>query len=240
MRTDVLHVGFDSLTMSEAVETAFEKLETGTGEYIVTPNAEIVWMCRKDKRLGSIIENAAMVLPDSVGVMYGSRILKRPLKEKVPGVDFAVQLFERMQNSGKTAFLFGAKPGVAELAAEKLRERFPGLIIAGTQDGYFTDNSAVIEKINAAKPDLLLVCLGAPKQEYWMEENAAALDVKLMAGLGGSLDVFAGVVERAPEKWQKRGLEWLYRLKKEPRRIKRMIKLPLFLFGVCWQRIRGK
>lgn len=118
-------------------------------------------------------------------------------------------------------------------------KEYPGLKISGTSDGYFKDDAVPVERINNAKPDLLLVCLGCPKQEYWMYDNLDKLDVKLMAGLGGSLDVFAGVTQRAPEKWQKLGLEWLYRLIKEPSRIKRMIKLPAFIFAAVGQRIRG-
>ena len=142
-----------------------------------------------------------------------------------------------MAQAEKTLFLLGAKPGVAESAAQALQERFKGLKIVGTNDGYFSDDEPIVEKINAVSPDLLLVCLGAPKQELWMQKNAPALKVGLMAGLGGSLDVFAGVVERAPEAWQKLGLEWLYRLKKEPGRIKRMSNLPKFGFAVLGRRM---
>ena len=144
-----------------------------------------------------------------------------------------------MAGAGKSVFLFGSKPGVAEAAADNLTAAYPGLVISGTCNGYFTDDGPIIEKINAASPDLLLVCLGAPKQELWMSENASRLNVRLMAGLGGSLDVFAGNVKRAPAAWQRLGLEWLYRLIKEPRRIKRMIKLPLFVLAVIIKRIRG-
>ena len=137
-------------------------------------------------------------------------------------------------------YLFGAKPGVAELAAETLESRYPGLIVAGTSDGYFSDDAPIIEKIRAAQPDMLLVCLGAPKQELWMAKEEGKLPVGLMCGLGGSLDVFAGTVKRAPESWQRLGLEWLYRLMKEPRRIGRMMKLPLFVVEAAGERLRGK
>jgi N-acetylglucosaminyldiphosphoundecaprenol N-acetyl-beta-D-mannosaminyltransferase len=111
--------------------------------------------------------------------------------------------------------------------------------VCGTENGYFSDDAPIIEKINSAAPDLLLVCLGAPKQEKWMLANTGKLNVGLMMGLGGSLDVFAGVVQRSPESWNRLGLEWLYRLIKQPSRIKRMIKLPLFLFAAMGERIRG-
>lgn len=238
-RIDVLGVGFDSVTMDEAVARGMALMAEKKAAYVVTPNPEIVMLAREDNSLLSAVEGAALVLPDGVGIVKGARILGTPLKEKIPGIDFAQGLFAKMAESGRTLFLLGAKPGIADAAAEVLKVRFPGLTICGTNDGYFQDNAPVIEKINAAAPDLLLVCLGAPKQELWMQENAPKLNVGLMAGLGGSLDVFAGVMERAPEGWQKLGLEWLYRLLKEPSRAKRMSNLPKFGFAVIGKRIKG-
>ncbi len=240
MRTDVLGVGFDDVTMEEAVERALELISGGRSDYVVTPNPEIVWLCRKDPGLKDIISQAALVLPDGIGVIYGAKILKRPLKEQVAGTDFAEKLMERMSKTGKSVFFLGAKPGVAELAAKKLASKYPGLVFAGTADGYFKDDRPVIAQINAVKPDFLLVCLGAPKQERWMAANREELNIGIMAGLGGSLDVFAGTVKRAPLKWRERHLEWLYRLLKEPRRITRMMKLPLFLIAAVGQRITRK
>ena len=147
-------------------------------------------------------------------------------------------VFVPIDLSTMSLFLFGAKPGVAEKAAENLKSQYPGIVIAGCEDGYHTDDPSVFAHINEAAPDLLLVCLGAPKQERWMAESGASAG--LMAGLGGSLDVFAGVVKRAPEAWCRLGLEWLYRLLSDPRRLGRMMKLPLFLFKVIGQRIRGR
>lgn len=240
MRTDVLHTGFDDLTMDEAVSRAMELIAEHRSAYIVTPNPEIVWMCRKDAGLHKIIDGAALVLPDGIGIIYGAKILGRPLKEKVSGADFAEKVIEKLASQGGSVFLFGAKPGVADAAGEKLSEKYPGLKIAGAADGYFEDDSPIIEKINAARPDMLLVCLGAPKQERWMSDNRQRLDVGIMAGLGGSLDVYAGTVKRAPESWRRLNLEWLYRLIKQPSRFARMLKLPAFLAAVVRQRIRGK
>ena len=240
MKTEVLHVDFDNVTMEEAVNMAKELINEDGFKYIVTPNPEIVWLCRKDEKLREAVSGAALVIPDGIGVIYGAKLLKRPLKEKVPGADFAERLISALAEEGKSVFLFGAKPGVAELAAEKLCEKYPGLVIAGTNDGYFSDDEPIIEMINAAKPDLLLVCLGAPKQEKWMKKNADRLSAKLAIGLGGSLDVYAGVVERAPEKWQKMNLEWLYRIVKQPKRIGRAMRLPAFMLAVLGERISGK
>ena len=240
MRTDVLGIGFDDVTMEEAVSKAWELMEREEPDYVVTPNPEIVWMCRKDQQLRQAIESAALVLPDGIGIIYGARILGRPLKGKLPGADFAQRLFGVMAQGGRSVYLLGAKPGVAQKAAENLKKKYPGLVICGVGDGYFKEDGPVVERINRAKPDLLLVCLGAPKQEMWMFKNREKLDVKLMAGLGGSLDVYAGVVQRAPESWQRLNLEWLYRLIKQPSRFGRMMRLPAFLLAVIWQRVRGK
>lgn len=240
MRIDVLGVGFDDLTVDEAVSYANECIKNHRGAYAVTPNPEIVWQCKKEPGLHKAIQDASLVLPDGIGIIYGSRILGRPLKGKVAGIDFAEQLIKALSKTGKSVYLLGAKPGVAEKAAEKLKEKNQGITIAGMAHGYFKDDGPVINEINEKKPDFLLVCLGAPKQEYWMASNAEKLDVGFIAGLGGSLDVFAGNVERAPLSWQKLNLEWLFRLVKEPKRIKRMVKLPLFLFAVIGQRIRRK
>lgn len=240
LKINVCDINFDNLTMDEAVSRGMELMDQKKAAYVVTPNSEIAWMCRKDGELKKLINGADMVLPDGIGIIYGAKILGRPMKEKVAGCDFAENIFAAMAKTDKTAYLLGAKPGVAEKAAENLMAKYPGLKIVGTADGYFKEDGPVVEKINAVEPELLLVCLGAPKQEKWMVKNAPDLKVGLMAGLGGSLDVFSGTVERAPEKWQKMGLEWLYRLYKEPKRIKRMSMLPAFLISTVWQRLRGK
>ena len=238
-KQEILGVEFDSCSVSEAVECAMRLMKNKDGAYAVTPNSEIVLEARKNKRLRQAIKSAQLVLPDGVGVVYASRILGSPLEQKVCGVDFAAALLARMSESGMSVFLLGAKPGIAEQAAEAIKERYPGIKIAGTNDGYFVDDSPVIHKINSVSPDFLMVCLGAPKQEIWMSKNHELLKVGLMTGLGGVLDVYAGVVELAPQKWRDSGFEWLYRLIKEPWRIKRMIKLPLIIFAALWKRIKG-
>ena len=240
-RIDVLGVGFDGRTVDEAVSRALEIMRGSEKSYVVTPNPEIVWICRRNKALRDAINGAGMVLPDGIGVVIGARILGTPLRcGRVPGIDFAAALFDKMAQSRLTVFLLGSKPGVAVEAGAYLAEKYPGLVVAGVSDGYFTEDGPVIAMINAAKPDLLLVCLGAPKQELWMAENLSRLNAGLCAGLGGSLDVFAGKVKRAPVLFRKLGLEWFYRLLCDPLRIKRMIKLPLFILAVFFKRLRGK
>ena len=174
MRIDVMGVGFDSLTMDEAVARARDLMAERRAAYVVTPNPEIVMLCRDDPTAMQAVQGADLVLPDGIGVIYGAKILGTPLRAKLPGIDFASALMAQMGQEGKSVFLLGAKPGVADAAAEKMRERFPGLVIAGTNDGYFQDDDPVVEKINAAQPDLLLVCLGAPKQELFMAKYGEA------------------------------------------------------------------
>ena len=240
MRIDVMGVGFDSLTMDEAVARARDLMAERRAAYVVTPNPEIVMLCRDDPAAMQAVQGADLVLPDGIGVIYGAKILGTPLRAKLPGIDFASALMAQMGQEGKSVFLLGAKPGVADAAAEKMRERFPGLVIAGTNDGYFQDDDPVVEKINAAQPDLLLVCLGAPKQELFMAKYGEATGCHLLMGLGGSMDIFAGVAQRAPEFYCKHNLEWFYRLIKNPSRFGRMMKLPKFLFAAIGCKLRGK
>ncbi|WP_130870287.1 WecB/TagA/CpsF family glycosyltransferase [Intestinimonas massiliensis (ex Afouda et al. 2020)] len=240
MRTDVLGVGFDNLTLEEAAAAGAALVEADGFHYAVTPNPEFILAARKDPDFSRVLGKADLVLADGVGVIHSARILGRPLKGRVPGIEFAQRLIAWMAAHGKRLFLLGAKPGVAELAAANLKDKYPGLIVCGTHDGYFKEDGPVVEAIRQAAADVVFVCLGAPKQEFWMAKNGPASGAHLMVGLGGSLDVFAGVVERAPEGFQKLGMEWLYRLMKEPKRIGRMAKLPLVLVYALGSRIGGK
>lgn len=236
LKIDVMGVLFDNVTMDAAVHGAKSLIAAHRGAYCVTPNAEIAWEAMKDAAFREIVNEASLVLPDGAGVVLGAKILGRPLKEKVAGIDFADRLAGELAQTGGTLYLLGGKPGIGEKAAENLRKKHPGLRICGVADGYFQEEAPVIAKINEAKPDVLFVCLGAPKQERFMAAHRAELDVGLMIGLGGSLDGFAGTVKRAP-KWMIRcNLEWFYRLCKEPRRLGRMMRLPKFVLACKKQR----
>lgn len=237
-RIDVLGVGFDTLTRSNTIELAKRLIDEHKGAYMVTPNPEIVMSTWESEAVNAAVNGADIVIPDGIGVIKAANILGTPLTERLPGIEIATELLKYIAESGKSAFLLGAKPGVAEMAAEKLKKDYPGINICGTNDGYFKEDGPVVAKINAAKPDFLLVCLGAPKQELWMAKNKELLDVGLMGGFGGTLDVFAGVVQRAPAKWQKLNLEWLYRCIKEPARFKKACRLPMFLLKALAVRIR--
>lgn len=238
MRIDVLGVGFDNMTMSEAVEAGMDLIHADGTHYVVTPNPEIVEVCRENSEAMAAVNGADLVLPDGIGIVKGARMLGTPLKGKTPGIEFATDLMQLMATEGKSLFLLGAKPGIAERAASRLQKQYPGLVIAGTHDGYFKEDAPVVQSIADSCADVVFVCLGAPKQELWMAKNGTSTGARLLCGLGGSLDVFAGVVQRAPAFWSNIGMEWFYRLCKEPRRIGRMMKLPLFLIHVRQQKGR--
>lgn len=238
MRNEILGVGFDNLTMAEATAKGQAFLAEAGAHYVVTPNPEIVEICRKNPMAMQAVNGADLVLPDGIGVIYGAKILGKPLKEKIPGIEFGTAMLEYCARSGKRVFLLGAKPGVAEEAARRLREKYPELLICGTGDGYFKDEAAPAQAMREAQTDMALVCLGAPKQELWMRKYGEASGARLLMGLGGSLDVFAGVAQRAPECFVKHDLEWLYRLIRNPSRVGRMSRLPLFLIHVIGGRKR--
>ena len=237
---DVLGVAFDNVTPEEAADRALALLEEDGPHLVATPNPEIVQRANKDRAFAEILAGADLVVPDGVGVIYAAKILGRPLKSRVPGIDLAAALMGRVAGTGKRLFLLGAAPGVAEQAAVNLRAAYPGLVVCGTHDGYFEEDGPVIDAIRRAEADIVFVCLGAPKQEKWIAAHGEAAGARLYLGLGGSLDVFAGKAERAPERFQRLGLEWLYRLLKEPSRIGRMAKLPLFLVSAAGARLRGR
>lgn len=239
MKLDVMGIQFDNVTMGEAIAKADVLLKEDRCHYCITPNAEIAYDAMHNPELLDIINHADLVLPDGAGVVLSAKILKTPLKGKVAGVDFADQLLHLLANEGKSVYLLGSKPGIAELARDKMLEKHPGLTVAGLADGYFQDEQEVINRINLCHPDVLFVCLGAPKQEQFMARHQKELQVRLMIGLGGTLDSFAGTVKRAPKWMIKLQMEWLYRLIKEPRRFKRMLRLPKFVWATVKKRMKG-
>lgn len=239
MKTDVMGVLYDNVTMQEALECGRSLLEGSTPSYCVTPNAEMAYEALHDAQFRAVLNAAALVLPDGAGVVLGAKILKTPLKQKVAGIEFAQNLLPILEETGKRLFLLGSKPGIAEAAAEKMLQKHPKLCICGTMDGYFKEDSEAVRRINEAQADVVYVCLGAPKQENFMHAHTADLKVKLMIGLGGTLDGIAGTVKRAPRWMIRLQLEWLYRLIKEPRRLGRMMRLPKFIFAAIKMRMKG-
>ena len=238
MKKEILGIQFDDLTRAEAAQAGAALLGEDKFHYVVTPNPEFILAAEKDKEFRDVLNEADLVLADGIGVVYSAKIQGTPLKGRVPGIEFAGDMLVHLNEMGGRLYLLGAKPGVAEEAGAHIVENYPNIALCGAQDGYFQDEEAVLLKVAAARPDLLFVCLGAPKQEKWMARWGKHTGARLAIGLGGALDVFAGRVERAPESWQKLGLEWAYRLKKEPQRAGRMAKLPLVLVKAAGERVK--
>ena len=236
MKVDVLGVGFDALDMEAALDVAARWLEEPKARYVVTPNAEIAYAAFKDAELRETLNGADMVLPDGVGIIKGAQTLGRPLAGRVPGCEFGPRLAARMAGAGKRLYLLGAAPGVADASADKLRRDCPGLTVCGVRDGYFKSDGEALADIVEAKPDVMFVCLGSPKQERWMRRNLDKVGPVLMLGLGGTLDLLAGRVSRAPGVFQRLGLEWLYRIGFSPKRWGRAMALPRFLAAVRRQK----
>lgn len=239
---DIMGVLFDFITMAEALNKLKEFLAEDKSHTIYTPNAEIVMAALRDPQLKAILCEADMLVADGAGVVLASKILKRQLPEKVSGFDLIVNSFTAFKGKGTRYFLFGSKPGVAETAAINVLHDHPGIEIAGYRNGYFTEQEEeeIIQQINASNADILLVAFGAPKQEFWIHKNRERLNPKICIGCGGTLDVLSGKVELAPDFFRRNGLEWLYRLYKDPRRFKRMLDLPKFMLRVIVARFTGK
>ena len=244
-KIDVRGVVFDNVTMDEAVAWCVSAVDEYRGggasaRAVFTPNAEIVQSCVEESALYELFASADLTIPDGAGVVLAAKILGTPLKGKVAGVELVERLAAELNRRGGTLYLLGGKPGVAKIAAERLNERYPSLKIY-ENDGFFEkqgeENDAVVASVNASGADAVYVCFGAPKQERWIAENRGRLNVPLLFGLGGTIDVFAGVKKRAPRIFIALRLEWLYYLIKEPKRIGRMMKLPRFILGTLF---RGK
>ncbi len=229
MTAQVLGVSFDGLTMVQAVDKALTLAAEERCSYVCTPNPEIVWAAQRDAGLRDAIAGADMTLADGVGVVWAARQLGAPLPERVTGCDLMTALLDK---STGPVYLLGGKPGVAERAADEIKARFPAVTVVGTHDGYFDDPSPILAELAALSPRLIFVGMGSPKQELFMARAKKILPRGLMAGVGGSLDVLAGDVPRAPESWRRHNIEWLYRLFHQPSRITRALKLPLFAGAV--------
>jgi len=233
MKETVLGINVNTEGYDELMELAFERIEKKQKALVVAINPEKIIKAKEDPALKKLLNEAEIQIPDGIGVILASKIQKGQIRERVTGVDMMMKLCEEASKRGKPIFLYGGKPGVADAAKAKLELLFPSIKIVGTQDGYEKNEQKVIDRINEAQPDLLFVAMGSPKQENWINANRDDLHPTIYQGVGGSFDVLAGTVKRAPEIFQKFGLEWFYRLLKEPKRIKRQIALPLFLLEVA-------
>lgn len=230
MKVDILGIPMDHVTMDQAIQRAQAYFQDGNTHMVFTPNPEIILLAQDNLALTEALKQADMLLPDGIGVVIASRLLKRPLPERVPGYDF----IGRLLKTDKTFYLFGGKPGVAEKAAHRLEQQ--GVAVVGFHHGYFSEDGDIIRDINQKQPDVLLVCLGAPRQELWIQNNRHHLKTSLCIGAGGTIDGLAGEVKRAPEIYQKLNIEWLYRGLKQPSRLPRLLQLPKFLWKVICSR----
>lgn len=238
-KINILGVNIDKVTVNEAYERIIGFLKKDTPSTVYTPNSEIIYAAKNNSRFRDILNDSDLNTADGIGVVYASKILNNPIKERVPGYDLACRLLPYMNENKCKLFLFGGKEGVADIAKENILKQYPDINICGSMNGYFKSSEKIIENINKENPDFVFVCLGAPKQENWIYENKNKLKCKVLMGIGGSLDVFAGIAKRAPDIFIKLNIEWLYRLMKNPSRIGRMMSLPKFGFAVIKSK-RGK
>ena len=235
-------LAFDNVTMEEAVFLAAQAWKQNKQISVFTPNAEIAQLAAENKEILDLLNRADILLPDGAGILLAAQIAKTPLTQKVAGVDFGENILKLAARDGYPVFFLGGKPGIAALAAKKQKEKFPSLSVVGTRDGYFeksgAENDAVLRAVNESGAKILFICFGAPAQEKWIDENKAKLpNVRLLVGLGGSLDVYAGAVRRAPAFLIRARLEWLYRLLQDPKRLGRMMKIPKYIAGAYKERI---
>jgi len=245
MRIDILGVGIDTLNRKETLDKAlgYIKADERKCKLIATPNPEIIMRARDDEEFAKVMGRMDLVIPDGVGVVWASKLGKEQLRESVPGCDLCFQIFEQMKDmESKRAYILGAAPNVAELAKTKMEERFHGLDICGVRNGYFgaDEEEDIAAEINKLRPDILLVGLGSPRQEKWIDKYKGNLDVNLAIGCGGTIDVMAGTVKRAPMIFRRLGFEWFYRLISQPSRFLRMLVLPKFVFIVVFESVFGK
>lgn len=220
-RAELLGCRIDRLDMQATVERCIDLIHRGEFTQHVSINAAKLVAMHRDPELRAIVDSCEIINADGQAVVWASRLLGDPLPERVAGVDLMGALVERAERDGLGIYILGAKADVLETAVARLRERHPDLIVSGYRDGYFSDEESaqVAEEIRASGAHMLFVAMSSPKKEYWLGEYGPHLDVPFVMGVGGSVDVIAGITRRAPRIWQRLGIEWLYRLLQEPRRM---------------------
>jgi N-acetylglucosaminyldiphosphoundecaprenol N-acetyl-beta-D-mannosaminyltransferase len=228
----ILGHGVDSFNFEDAIDYA----STHSGQ-IVTINPEMIETARKNPDFSALLGDAELVVPDGIGVEIGLKILGHKIK-RIPGIELGKALIIKFSKENRSIAMVGAKPEVIDLAIKNLKNEVENLNVVYSHDGYFSDDELILSDLVNANPDLVLVALGSPKQEFFINSLKKRLPNATMIGLGGSFDVWAGVVTRAPKIYQKLGLEWLYRTIKEPQRFKRIFPtLPLFVMRVLKERL---
>lgn len=238
MRYDVLGVGIDAVTEAEALDRIAALVREGGSHQVVTANPEILDNATRTPALHALINRADLVTADGQGVLLAGRILGTPFPARVTGIELAEALCRESAARGLSLYFLGAEPGVVDEAAANMRAQYPGVQIVGTHHGYFRKEgpAAVLADIQQTQPDIVLVGMGSPYQEHFIDEELRAIGVPVAIGVGGSFDVLSGRVERAPEIFIRLRLEWLYRIASDRKRWKRALALPRFVLKVLRQR----
>lgn len=234
-KVSILGIPFINTTQSAFEQTLQQRIDQQQNTFVVTANPEIVMYARNHPEYTKLIKGANFIVADGIGIVIGAKLLKTPIKERVTGYDLFESLLSWGNQHQKSAYFVGAKPAVIQKLREVVSRQFPDLVIAGTHDGYFDNDTQIVNDIRRTNPDMVFVATGYPKQEEFIERNRAVTN-GLWMGIGGSFDVLTGTVKRAPVTWQKMHLEWLYRVMKEPARIGRLMVLPKYLLQILKQR----
>ncbi len=231
----IMGIPFINVTKEEFIqEELTPRLEFEEKTFIVTANPEIVMKTKQDHTYKEVVQTADYVCPDGIGIIYAAKMMRRPLKERIPGIEVVDGLLHLAEEKGYSCYFLGARKSVNDAAVARIRESFPTLNIAGNHHGFFDINDkTVAEKVAATNPDIVFVAMGAPNQEYWITTYKDTFNKGLFMGVGGSFDVYAGAVNRAPNIWMKLNLEWLYRIVIQPSRMLRIFTSIRFMFLVA-------
>jgi len=231
------------LTMHEVVSLVQDKLESGVKAFtIASVNPEICVASREDEALKRAVSGFSIGIPDGIGIVLASRLQGGKINERVTGIDLMLELCAMAEKHKFSVYLLGASPKVPEEAALKLKEKFPGIKVAGTHHGYFKidEEEKIAQKIKESGADIVFVGLGSPRQELFISRNAKNTSAGVLMTVGGSFDVVSGNLKRAPEIFMRLNIEWLYRALLQPKRALRLLKLPVFLFIVLFDRFMGR
>lgn len=245
-KVNIFGVSVDNTTFEETRDNLDSFLKEDRLHTIYTPNTEIIMAAKEDQNIRNILNTGDLVLPDGIGLIYGSKIRKHPLKERVTGFDTSIEMLKLGEKYSLGIYLLGGEKGVSEIAAKNIKEKYPNIRISGYHNGFFRgshlgekdshEEREIIDEINLSKTDIVFVGLGFPRQEIWIDANKDKIDGKLIIGNGGVIDILAGKAKRAPKVFQDLGLEWFYRLLQNPSRIKRQMSIPKFLWKIIFDK----
>lgn len=229
----VLGVPFDNKTKETYLKELMDRVRSNKKTFVVTANPEIVMYAKKDAGYMTLLQEADYIVADGIGIIKGAKILDTPIVERVAGFDLLTDLLEKASQQGSRVYFLGAKEEVLQSAVQNVQKRYPSINIVGSKNGYFDfSDYSIIKEVKATQPDMVFVALGFPKQEQWIHQYLATASKGLLMGVGGSFDVLSGKSKRAPKVFIDLNIEWLYRLIKQPTRLKRMMVLPQFLLEV--------